>query len=181
MVFRVAPQMPFDTHVGLPELEREFMIAATRAHLKRQWIFRSSLVLGLTSAVLVFLVVVRADRMITNGVEHSLGRTVTALQGDVDRLGQLPAVLPEGSSALVYANGLTREYARTTTGPVIVSWTGLYSLTLRSSGYGVVVYQGGKVRHAWLTATEFARERRAQEDRVQSWDEQRRSAPPVLP
>ena len=180
MIFQATPHLPAGMSAG--ELERDLMIAATKVNLRRRWILRSSLTLLVTSAVLVLLVFLRADRTVIHEVLKSLDHSVRGLQTEIDALGQLPAVLPEATRGdLAYASPLVREYARQASESVIVASTASRSLVMQSNGNGVIIYQGQKVRREWVSGRQFLSAWQAQEARIKKWNQERRSAAPILP
>jgi hypothetical protein len=181
MIFHFTPYMPAGTGTG--ELERDLM-AATRFSLRRWRIIQTSLMLLLTSAVLVLLVVLRADRATIAGALGSLNPVVKALQTDVKSLSQLPSALPQDlgekkPKGLTYlaAEESVREYAKAATGPVIIAWSGWLPLVW-GDGYGVIVYDNDNhtVRSEWMTSKQFLKAREAQKARIKEWEQQQRSA-----
>ncbi|MBI4579802.1 MAG: hypothetical protein HY718_08875 [Planctomycetes bacterium] len=181
MILRLIPEIPVGANVR--ELERESMIAASRASARRRWIVRTGLMLGVSAIVLVVLVVGRRDRMAIDEAVRAMDRPVAALQAEIDALGQLPARMPEVPSrvAIAYASDLMREYARTATEPVIVASTARRALILQRDGNAVVIYHEGKVRQEWWSRERFINAWQAQEARIKNWEQERRSQPPRLP
>jgi len=180
MIFKAVPRYP----IGLDakDLEGEYLVSSPCAGHRRQWVIRTSLVLILSSAALIFLVILRADQAVINSILISLAKPTAALQAEVDELGQLPATLPgDYRIPVAYANSLVREYAKHTTQPVIVAQTWLAQPVLRGNGRGVIIYENHRVHSAWLTSQEFQEMLQAQEAAIKKWDEQRRSISPELP
>lgn len=159
------------------------VIATPRLHARRKWIVRASLSLSISALVLVFLVIVRRDKMTIDECMRSMARPVGTLQAQVDSLGRLPASIPESSKTLGlrYADDLVRHYAQQAGEPVIIASSPAIPLILRDNGRGVILIQDGRVWQEWWTASEFSKQERAQEARLRSWDRQRRALLPQLP
>ncbi len=157
--------------------------SASRTQARRRWIFRTSLLLALSAALLCSIVFVRRDRMTVNDNMRAMDAVVLELQSRVDVLGQLPLSLPvtAGSAKLVYAPGIVREYAREAPEAVIVASTPRIPLVLSSDGSPVVLYERGKVRREWWTRPQFVAAWQEQETRVKRWEQKRRATLPVLP
>ena len=158
-------------------------VTTSRLRARRRWIVRGSVSLTLSAALIVLIVVLRRDQVAVDDCLRAMSRPMAALQAEVDSLGQLPAVVPDVSSRvrLSYASDLVREYARETTGPVIIASSATRPLVLGNDGNGVLIYQDGKIRCEWWSRVRFVREWHAQSACIREWDQQRRAAPPRLP
>jgi hypothetical protein len=161
----------------------EMAIAANRTRARRRWIIRATLSLSFSAAVLILLVILQRDQMAISDCLQSMSRPLAALQAQVDDLGQLPAVCPDvpARTQFSYAPDLVREYARESTGPVIVGSSATQPLLLGSDGNGVLIYEDGQLRCEWWSRVSFVREWQAQNVRIRKWDQQRHAAPPQLP
>jgi hypothetical protein len=169
--------------VGTGDLERDLMIAASKAQARRRWVLRTSLMLVFSAAVLAGLIVERRDRWMIQEVTRAMTPAVTALQASTNDLGQLPASVPDVPLRirLAYASNLAREYARATGGPVIIANTPVRDLVFRRDGKGVIIYENGKIHAQWISAVDFLGQWKRQEALIRAWDEGRRLTPPVLP
>lgn len=181
MITRLAPESPADfQHMpGVPEV----MALAKKADVRRRWVIRTSLTLALSSVLLTLVVVVQRDRSTVAEFTRSLDRSASALQTIVNSLGRLPLAAPESLSkaGLSYASAVQIEFARRTDQPVIVAATAKRSLLLGEDGHGVLIYEKGKVRAAWLPRPRFVAEYVAQQERVNKFEEARESIAPNLP
>lgn len=180
MIFQAVHRTPIG--IVAKDLERDLAIASAKTDLRRRWVIRTSLALASSSAVLVLLVLLRSDQLAINSVLRSLDGPLSALQTQVNVLGQLPVSLPSNNSTPIgYADTLVREYTKNTTGPVIVATTSLAQPVLRGNGRGVIIYENRRVRRVWLTSQEYEHKLLAQQAAIKSWNEQRRAKAPDLP
>jgi hypothetical protein len=91
----------------------------------------------------------------------------------------LSAPEPNGPGYIVsYAD---RFYAQQVKDPVILAASPVLPLILHSNGRSVVIYQGGKVRAEWMTVAAFIDAYRAQMQRQEDFERQRRAVVPQLP
>lgn len=180
MIFQALPRIPVS--LSAQNMERDFAFASAKADLRRQWVVRTTLALALTSIMIVGLIVLRADQDTINTILKSLDQRAVALQAEVNALGQLPAALPgDHRLRVIYVDSIAREYAKSTTAPVIVARTALAQPTIRANGRGVIFYENGRIRHTWLTAQEFDAAWEAQEAAISLWNLERRITAPILP
>lgn len=166
-----------------PDANQDSLIVAGRVHARRRWITRTALALLASAVALCLVVVVNRDRDTVNGTLRSSAPFITALQGQIDALGQLPVELPVVATrlSLAYVDDLTREYAKTAREPVIIATSRGAPLVLGSNGNLVILYEQGKVRQEWWNRLDFVNAWQVQETRIKAWEAARRAANPCLP
>lgn len=179
MTMRATPELAARARALGPES----VLLTSRRAARRKWIARASLSLSLTSIVLVCLVVLRRDKMTIDECMRLTHRSAVALQAQLESLGQLPACLPESSTAagLQYADDLARHYALQTGEKIIVASSPTIPLILHDSGRCVILVEDGQVHQEWWSVTEFHKRKNAQDARARAWDRQRRIPLPDLP
>jgi len=154
----------------------------TRTRARRRWILRSFLLLLLSAAVLILLVILQRDQATVDTTLRATSLEVRGLQAAVDELNQLPAFWTRQSAiALYYLGDEVRAFARRTDKPVIVAHSGEIPLILRKNGVVVILCERNKLRSEWWSLGEFLGRLRAQQQRIESLEQEIRSQPPVLP
>lgn len=159
---------------------RDERVLAARARARRRWVIRTALLLLLTAATLVILVMLRRDRM---AMAEQLGRLElarSALQEKIKTFGTLPSAVPELKHCY-YASNEERFYAMNTQEPVIIAYTPMVPLLLRSNGRAVLIAENGKVHAEWRPESEFRSAWWSQQERIAAFEEKLRARPPELP
>ena len=150
----------------------------SRAQARRRWAVRTGLLLGITSVLLIILVLWRRDVVAMQDTARTAGRSCEALQAGLDSSGLLPVALPAFTPReYAYLSYADRFYAQHTSRPTIIAASPEVTLKLRPNGRSVIVYQSGKVHVEWMTAGAFAEAWTAQTRDAEQFDYQRRHHP----
>ena len=158
-------------------------VSASKARARRRWFIRSTVTLTLTAVLLILFVIWRRDHMNIEASLRKFNKPVKSLQDTVDMLKLLPAMLPELNEldGIYYASDSERRYAMNTPEPTIIAVGRPVHLILLKDGQCVIIYQKGKVSAKWMPTVEFYQTWRSQKQKIEAFEKEIFSKPPVLP
>jgi hypothetical protein len=183
--------MPAASHQGTgPDRRTVTVRRGTRSapHLASR--VRRGAVLSIVMLVALSAVIIwQRDTANLRRLEHRMQSAFVApLRAEIDRLGRLPLRFPAAASrpetaawARTYPNPGSVEVLRHAEGPVVVGHSTRMHLFLKSDGYLVAVYDGGRLDVQWMHASEFEQRLLDQERWVQQQLDALRQRMPRLP
>lgn len=185
LLARAIPDLPIGASRAHPlaGMSMDERVVASRARARRQWVFRSLLLLSVTAGALILMIIWKRDESVIRMLLRSLEKPAEAMQVHVNRIGLLPATLPEADKVNIayYASYADRFYAQQADQPVIVAAGPTVRLALQTDGRCVILYDQGRISTAWMSLKEFHSRMVAQMQASEAFERQRRASPPELP
>jgi len=158
-------------------------VSDDRALARRRWVFRMVSFVSITAVILCFIVAWRRDTLVVGNQIRALSEAVTGIQATLDEIGRLPAEVPglRHTPLAYYATDAERYYAINVDAPVILAAMPRISLLLGEDGHAVIVHEQGEVRAEWMSATDYERAKRRQDQEIEAFERQRSKQPLILP
>jgi len=159
-----------------------------KTRVKRWWAVRSSSMLILAAVILCLFVIWNRDRNVVEQYLRFLDPVVKDLQAKTTALGVVPAGIPDPQSSrktiytFEYRFGPEeRHYASNSSDPVIIAYTPMIPQLLHRRGRCVIIHEQGRIRAAWMTAGEFDKQWKQQQERLAEFQAKMRARPVELP